>query len=311
MINGRVTIQHVLDKLAKGFGSAQINNGKLALVNDSSCFIAAAEMNVFLEASDVSFYSIMNDLWDGGNVPIEYGTRTKGSVIINKPCPTLLGGITPGQLAKAMPSSSIYGGFTRRTNFVYSNDSGARIPFPPKVPFINQKLVNDLRSMSQLIGEFTFTPSALKLFEEYYMRDMIDEFDDEISQSYATTKWVHATKVAMSLCCARSDDLTIIDDDFKQATSLVDICSEDLQKVFRAVGDSELVTATDKVLQYIESKPACVRSEIMQRCWRDVGSTQVLDVILATLESGNLITTMQVGMRTIYKFNPKGQRGQP
>lgn len=310
LISGRVTIQRVLEKLAQGFGSAKVTPQGLTLQSDATCCIAAPEMNVFLEASDMSLYSSMNDLWDCSDTPIEYGTRSKGSVMIHKPCPTLIGGITPGQLAEVIPSASIYGGFTRRCNFVYADKGGVKKPFPDKNTKVNQVFVDELRHISTLSGEYRFSKRAAMVYESYYLMDNTNEFDDELTQNYNTTRWVHATKVAMCLSASRSDILEISEADMLQAITLIDECGSNLQKVFRAVGDSELVMATDKVLRFIESKPACTRSEVMSHLWRDIGSTQVLDVIMATLEAGQMVVAKSIGSQSVYKAVPLAQRQQ-
>lgn len=117
LLTDRVTIQWCLEQVAKGFGSAQMSGGAVSIGHDASCFISAPELQVFLRASDDSLLSSMNDLWDCRDGPSDYGTRSKGCFKIEKPCPTLIGGITPGQLSECLPSKSIAGGFTRRFMF--------------------------------------------------------------------------------------------------------------------------------------------------------------------------------------------------
>jgi len=304
MLTDRVTIQYCLEQIARGFNSVQVNAGSVSLAHDASCFISVPELQVFLRASDDSLLSSMNDLWDCRDGPSDYGTRSKGCFKIEKPCPTLLGGITPGQLAECLPTKSIAGGFTRRVNFVYESDGSAKLPWPDKDKKINQVFVDDLLDMSTLKGEFTFTVAAAKVFEDYYIKDLSSEFDDEAMLSYNTTRWVHATKVAICLSAAKGPTMAIDKSDMETAIQLIDTCADDLNRVFRSVGDSELATVLDKVLRFVETKGYATRQMILAALYRDIGSTAMLDVILATLESGGMLIGKQAPSgQTVFKVS--------
>ncbi len=205
-------------------------------------------------------------------------------------------------------------GFTRRVNFVYEGDNSKRIPWPiarnGNDP-VRDSLINDMRHISQLQGEFTFAPDAIPVFEAYYRNRVIDEFLDEATSTYEVTKWAHASKLAMVISAARGDDKVISKKDFESAMVAVERCSEDLKKVFRAVGDSELTVATEKVLRFIEMKGFTSRQEILGALWRDIGSTTVLDMILATLEQGHLVLVEDKGGKTMFRCHPKTTRGKP
>lgn len=293
MLSDRVTIQYCLEQIAKGFNTVQMSGGQVSLGHDASCFISVPELQVFLRASDDSLLSSMNDLWDCRDGPSDYGTRSKGCFKIEKPCPTLMGGITPGQLAECLPSKTIAGGFTRRCNFIYESTSSQKITWPNADTRVNQAFVDDLLEIAQLQGEFQFSSDAKVIFEQYYNTDLSGEFDDEATLSYNTTRWVHATKVAMCLSAARGSSQVIECNDLKRAFELIDECANDLDRVFRQVGDSELAVVLDKVVRYIETKGYASRQMILGALYRDIGSTAMLDVILATLEQGGMIAGHQ------------------
>lgn len=289
LLSDRVTIQYCLEQIAKGFSTVQVNQGSVSLGHDASCFISVPELQIFLRASDDSLLSSMNDLWDCRDGPSDYGTRSKGCFKIEKPCPTLLGGITPGQLAECLPSKTIAGGFTRRCNFIYEAQSAPKITWPRPDVRVNQDFVDDLLDISTMRGEFVLSNDAKLLFEQCYNQDFSGEFDDEATLAYNTSRWVHATKVAMCLSAAK-DSLKIIHKfDLQLAWDLINECADDINHVFRQVGDSELAVVLDKVVRYIETKGYASRQMILAALYRDIGSTQMLDVILATLEQGGVI----------------------
>ena len=322
-MSDKLTIQYILETLSKGFGVMTHSGVAAAAANavgaaaggftfgtDTSCFISAPELQVFLATSDA--LPSLSELWEGKDGPSDYGTRGKGLVRVSKPCPSLLGGCTPRQIVSSIPNEAIMSGFTRRVNFVYEGDNSKRIPWPaPRngTDPVRDRLVNDMRHISQLSGEYRFSADAAPVFEAYYRNRVVDEFLDEATSTYEVTKWAHASKLAMVLSAARSDDMIISKADFISAKQAVEQCSEDLKKVFRAVGDSELTVATEKVLRFIEMKGFTSRQEILGALWRDIGSTTVLDMILATLEQGHLVLVEDKGGKTMFRCHPK--KGKP
>jgi hypothetical protein len=200
------------------------------------------------------------------------------------------------------------GGFVRRVNFVYAGERARSIPWPTERngndPH-HDALVMDLKSIAAIKGQFNFDPVARQMFTEYYTNTGCDEFADEATSSYETSRWFHAVKLAMCLALARQDALTITFMDAARAIDMVNSVCTDLKRVFRAVGDSENANAFDKILRYLEIRTKVTyvtRSDIMGALWKDVGTTQNLDILLATLEAGNIIKTEQRSGITCYKI---------
>jgi hypothetical protein len=312
-MSDKLTIQYILEKLSdrgpmqgtmnwSPTGSGQIT---LNISPDATCFISAPEIEDLLTASETM--PTLKELWEAKDGPFEYGTRGKGLVRIAKPCPTLLGGCTPTQVAILFPPRAVGGGFVRRVNFVYAGERARSIPWPTERngndPY-HDALVFDLKAIASIKGQFDFDPVAKKMFTEYYTSTGCDEFADEATSSYETSRWFHAVKLAMCLALARQDALTITFMDAARAIDMVNSVCTDLKRVFRSVGGSENATTCDKILRYLEIRTKVTyvtRSDIMHALWKDIGSNQGLDVLLATLESGNLIKTEQRNGITCYK----------
>jgi hypothetical protein len=137
-----------------------------------------------------------------------------------------------------------------------------------------------------------------------------DEFADEATASYEMSRPYHALKLVMCLTASRYDSMVINFLDMSSAIRMVDKCTEDLKKVFRSVGDSDMAAVMDKVLRYIETKGKSgyvKRQDIMGALYRDVGNSQNLDLILGTLEAGHIIRTYQVGNVTTYQLVKKSK----
>jgi hypothetical protein len=211
-------------------------------------------------------------------------------------------------VASYLNTGAVSGGFTRRVNFIYTVENSKSIPRPSLNGNFDKQiepLVQDLRHISTLRGEFRLTPAAWALFEPYYtFSSHVNEFDDEASAAYATTRKFHALKLAMAISASRSDSMLVDYSDMELAILKVQECSDDLRKVFRSVGESNMAYAADRLMRLLEMKGFCSRQEIMNVMWRHVSTTE-LDVLLATLESGNLIEHQNRGGRSMYKAVPQ------
>jgi len=315
LMSDKLTIQYILEKisdrgrmaatLAPVAGGGGPGSKQVTFAVDSSCFISAPELEDLLTTSDAM--PPLKELWESKTGSFEYGTRGKGLVKISDPCPTLLGGCTPSQISFLFPTKSVGGGFVRRCNFVYESERARVIPWPVQrggVDPLRDALIADLRHIAQLRGPFKFDVQARKMYEDYYVNTHGDEFADEATASYETSRPYHALKLAMCLTVARYDHMNINFLDMARAIQMVDKCTEDLKKVFRSVGDSDMAVVMDKVIRFIEIKSKLTyvtRPDLMGALWRDVGSSANLDIILMTLEAGNVIKTESRNGITVYK----------
>lgn len=317
VLSDRVTIEYILERLAKGwphFGQGTVP-GAISVGVDHSCLILSRELSVFVTASQFTL-PILTDLWDANEGDYIYGTRGKGEYKINSPCVCLLGGSTQEWLISSIPPSAIGGGFTRRVNFVVAYDREKLIPWPvvSNHSHIRDDLISDLKEIGKLTGEFRFHPDVVPLFEIVYSDSTPKLYDDMATTSYKTSKWAQVSKLAMCVSAARSDDLIITKADFQKALDAVEAVAKNVPRVFRGVGESELVHATTKVLEFIELKGFASRDEILKAHWRDVTSDD-LDRVLATLKEAYIIVEYTQGRKTMWKsvekFDPKSKGVKP
>lgn len=305
MLSDRVTIEYVLEKLAKGFPAQVVQQGGgLSFGQDASLMIFSPELSIFITSSQHTL-QILTDLWDSREGDFLYGTRHKGDYRIKNPCVSLLAGSTQEWLVSSIPTSAVGGGFTRRVNFVFAKDRQKPIPWPvSNHSNIRDSLTNDLRHIAQLRGEFKFDKHAHDLFEEYYNNPNIEEFDDEATAGYKATKWAHSAKLAMCLSVAECDDLVICERHLIDAIDRVEGVLASLSVVFRAVGESDLVEAADRVLRFIEVKGFSTRSEILRSNWRHISAVD-LDTVLTTFVQGGLLLERVSGNKISYEINPQ------
>ncbi len=303
LLSDRVTIEFVLEKLSKGwphFGTG-VTPGKIQVGIDHSCLILSRELSVFVTASQFTL-PILTDLWDANEGDWIYGTRGKGEFKISDPCVCLLGGSTQEWLISSIPPSAIGGGFTRRVNFVVAYDREKLIPWPvvSNHSNIRDDLISDLKEIGKLTGEFRFHKDTIPIFEEVYRDSVPLLYDDMATTSFKTSKWAQVSKLAMCFSAVRGDDLIITANDFRLARDAVESVAINVPRVFRGVGESELVKATTKVLEFIENKGFASRDEILKAHWRDVTSDD-LDRVLATLKEAYIIREYTQGRKTMWQ----------
>lgn len=307
ILSDRITMEYVLEKLSKGFpkiyGSPNGTNPTpgaqtLKLGTEAAALLVSTELSVFITASQFSI-TCLSDLWDSKEGIYQYGTRGKGEWNINAPCVSLLGGSAQDWLVKSVPADAVGGGFTRRVNFVLATKKDRQIPWPSKYRPRSDDLVEDLRAISLLRGEFRFTPGAKRVFERYYTSCDPNEFDDEASAVYKVSKWANASKLAEIVSVARSDSLIINELDLQIAIDKIEDVAKDLKIVFRAVGESDLASASDRVIRFLEARGYATRGEILQFNWRNFTS-QELDVILATFRESGMVGERVLGTKTLY-----------
>lgn len=305
ILSDRITMEYALEKLSKGFPktiSTQIPGSPLQSIRigtEATCLMVSTELSVFITASQFSI-TCLSDLWDCKEGIYQYGTRGKGEFPLNSPYVTLIGASAQDWLVKSVPADAVGGGFTRRVNFVFASKKDKKVAWPQKNGNLGTKgLVEDLRSISQLKGEMRFTLDARPVFESYYHSCEPNDFDDEATVVYKTSKWANASKLAMCISASRDDSLEINKDDFELAITYTEEVVDDLKVVFRSVGESPLVAATARVLTFIETQGYASRQEILAINWRHI-SDMDLDRIIATLREANVIEERFVGKRTLY-----------
>lgn len=315
IISGKLTMPYVLDLLHKGFQSSLTPSPgggiNISPNTDHSALMHSSEISVFMNAYKDTI-EVLTDLWDTLDKPFMTGSRQWSGKIIPNPSFNLLGGSAPEWLAKSIPADAVGGGFTRRVNFVYANrKESPSTRNGSGLSTARDALVRTLQQISHLRGAFNFSPSVVPLFEAYYNAAEPNEFDDAAASGYITSKPAHAAKLAMVHSVSRGDDLTINEVDWRNAVAMVEDAEEGMRKVFRAIGTSNFVIASDKILRYLEHKRAnpspthqATRTELMKILWQDLNNSGELDMILGMLIEAGLVMQLQVGRHVVYENIP-------
>lgn len=300
-LSDRITAEKIIDKLAAGFSTLQIVGGVAMPIMEHIATILAKELPVFLGSSDW-MHSLLCQLWDENE--FEYETRHKGSFLIKNLCVSLLGACVPDYIRKLTHDSlaPITGGFTARTIFVYGTDKSQLIPwYSPNGSLKNLRdnLVEDLKYISKLEGEMTLTPEAKRLWDIFYNSQKIDQFESDALANFKSRVPSHVIKLMMALSISENDSLKIEERHLQCAIQMIYEVRDSVDLTFRAVGESPLAVAQDRIMRFLELRGQASRSEILRYNHKHI-TDEDLTRILTVLSSIGFCREDTVGNKLVY-----------
>lgn len=292
----RLSAEKIIDILASGFSITQATvTGGFQLGKESCATITAAEASILLTASDWML-PLLCTFWDKNE--FDYQTKSGGSQLIKNLSVGLLGGCTPDYIRKLNVDSmaAVASGFTSRTIFVFANEKHKSIAWPDmtKANSLTDDLVEDLKYIGNLSGEMKFEPLAKALFISFYNNIKVDDFESEVIVNFKARMWSHVVKAAMVLSISEDDSLIIKEEHISKSIQLVETVLNTLDVTFRAVGESPIAEAQDRIMRFIEKKGVCTRSEIIRSNWRHV-TDEDLTRIMTVLKAIHFVTEKMIG----------------
>lgn len=285
----------------------------------SPVLIYASELGVFM-GPDAYGSGVIADLTDLYDCPSKWEKKTisRDAETIIAPYVSMLAASTTQTLKDVIPPGAVGQGFTSRILFVWGGGRRQRVPVPEwsvKQDEIKKALVEDLRHIGSLDGNFTFAPDGLRRYREHYLSrpEPEEEFDDERLRGYSSRKDIHILKLAMALSLAERDDLTIIEKDIEAAIDAFRWLDSGLSSVFSGHGIAS--TSQDVIRIYEQIKKAChangyaTHADIIRKNFAHVDNASIA-MILATLkDSGAISEEYQRGqdqvVRRLYKIVDK------
>jgi uncharacterized protein DUF3987 len=210
----------------------------------SSLMIESSELGTFLNPQDREMVDFLVTLWDGKKGAVRKLTKTQGEDVIENPCINLIACTTPAWIEGNFPEYMIGGGFTSRCIFVFAEEKRQFVAYPHLVvpagfDTMRQKLIDDLRIISELKGQFVLLPETIKWGEKWYEEHYATRpayLNNERFGGYIARKQTHIHKLAMILSAARTDTLEISADDLSSANKIVTSLESAMPKVFERIG---------------------------------------------------------------------------
>ena len=303
VIDGRASIEAVIKEL----GTGTTEPGKI-LVKDSCGFLVASELSSSIIGNN-SAMDIMTNLYDRQYNEKEWRYRLKvgESARLMKPTITWLAGTNEALFRDFIPEKNIHGGLIGRmfliteTQKQRSNSLMFRTVAPDK-----PKLVEQLRKVSQIQGEFSMADDVRHAVDTWY-----NKFDSDKAHTYNdNTGFVSRVgdfviKIAMIISCARRGDKQILIDDVLEATTNILPLIAPTQRVVNSTKktDESMVRKRGMVLRYLVKHPEHKeeRSRLLQNLGLQV-SHEDLDNIAQLMIQQNTLTIDQIGGKIWYRL---------
>jgi len=238
--------------------------------------IEASELGTFLDPRNREMVDVLCRLWDGRDIPWSRRLRSEGATEIPNPWLNFLGCTTPGWIEENFPEYAIKGGFTSRTVFVYAERKRQFVAYPKlrmdlagdEFKRLRIHLINDLKTISRIKGEYVLTDSATAWGTDWYAKHWAEDnssLDMDLYGGYIARKQTHIHKTAMVLAAASHADLIITDENLDQADKLVTSLEVALPKVFSQIIDNRDASNTALVIRIIQACPNGLKRRTLWR----------------------------------------------
>ena len=259
-----VTWQALLDTLAGSLVTYPMEPGSVLDARGldmCAVTIIASELGTFLDPSNREMVDLMNDLWDGKDVPFVRRTRGEGEKSVVNPWINLLACTTPAWIADNVNAQFASGGLASRSVFVYAEVKRHLIAYPflqlPNDHSVSEReLVHDLQHIAGLRGPFTLTPRAVKWGTEWYEKHYYQILTNtDKYRGHIDRKQTHLHKLAMVLSAAKRDDLKIDEAELMEADHQLSALEPDIPRVFAAMNREQVVDLVFEAVGILRKRP--------------------------------------------------------
>ena len=211
------------------------------------------------------------------------------------------------------------GGFSSRILFVVERGKPDKlIPWPEKneeVEELERKLIQDLKVIHSLTGQFTMTKECWDFYDEWYLGKYQDEQNNLPNykfKGYFSRKATHIMKIAMCLSVSESNDLVLNKDHVESALKLVVDLEPLMFDTFTMSGKNKNAREVQGVLEYIVArKDPVAYSELFNRYRQDMEPQKFDQMLVALTKAQFLSCSMKNQMpyyetgRALRKENPQ------
>lgn len=264
-----------------------------------SCLtIAISELGTFLRADDGELVDVLVSMWDGQKEVWKRQTRTQGATIINNAWLNIIGCTTPAWLKDNFPEVFIGGGLTSRILFVYADRKRQLVAYPgdliPAAEYAAEAadLVDDLRRIGSMAGEYTLDPAAKRWGIDWYERHWNSPRPQHLSSDrfdgYYARKQTHIHKTAIVLAAAKRDKLVILEEDLQEADAVVSALEDNMLQVFSSIGVTDEAKQNTTILALVKANQSIPLQTLWRMCFNTMSADEFTAALKANREAGYL-----------------------
>jgi hypothetical protein len=220
-------------------------------VTHSSVTAVIEEFGVFLPPKDIDFMDALSDVYDNPE-SFYYRTQHSGQNDIHFPCFNFIAASTPRGVKERFTDDIFEQGLPARMTMIYADDI-IKVPLfkeRPKLDELEDALIHDLEAITHLKGQFVWTQEATDILLPWHDQGMKPAPMDPRFSHYCARRLAHLTKLCMVISAARSDELRITAEDFKDAKSMLLEAENMMPGAIKAIGANPLKDQIQAVYLY-------------------------------------------------------------
>lgn len=247
------------------------------------------EWTAFMHAYDDELVGGLTTFYDV-TVPYEQWRRAKDLKIkIEQPQLVILAGSTPTNLLRFMPDFAWDQGFTSRIILIFNNERHEVDDFA--IPFreLPSPMLNDLHLINGLVGEFHVTEGYKKAVAAWRSGDEEPKPTHPKLLHYNTRRRAHVYKLSMVAAVDRSNELSLLDEDFRRALFWLREAEEAMPSIFEEGLSSPDARAMSDLVDWVaRQKDGVPEHRLMHQTTKFVSTYNVQKTIELLELSGRL-----------------------
>lgn len=239
----------------------------------------------------------------------EVGTMTRGDTIVENVALSVIGGSTLSLLMSAAPGEVMSSGFLNRFVLVVEDDTARDFPVPGKDRGAEKQVLEALKYMKTIGGEYHLTPASKSIYEEWYhkrkqfLRDAPNEATAEILQRMHTS---HILKIALLMHMVACDERVVCVTCMENAIKLVEYYDRHVPKLVAAIQRTSTAVDADYILDVLTRMGGTAEhSTMIRKTSHRFGATMFKQHMNTLVEGGKVIADRK-GALTIYVLKEEG-----
>lgn len=216
----------------------------------NSMYICADELGAFMHAWDQQMSDGLSAFYDPD--PYTQERRTSDIKIkIRSPQLNILCGSTPQNLSAFLPEKAWGQGFTSRLIMVFSDERIIGDDFAIQATNKFKDLVHDLNIINGLIGQFVVTQEYVDKVNSWRQAGSPPVPSHPKLIHYVTRRHVHIYKLSMISAIDRSNNLSLIGEDFDRAYNWLIEAELAMPEIFKAGATNADGQAMDEIYHFV------------------------------------------------------------